>query len=232
MMDSLYNYQMKYKIKILKDTPFDLTDTEMSINEFRMKYGYICSNDVSDDDLIDYLETYKSYPALSQTTRYIVADWFGVVKMPENNFRVGDWVWHENLQRAFLVMIHIVGKEWKPNYVSFEAADKFVNTYKRKATQEEIDYNDLVYYADKTVLIGQYTCYYYNNVWKELIGVSRLVNQYMQASKNLSQISSLVNTTSEIEHTYDTSLFGVKVGCTHVSHEEMILIAKQLKLIP
>lgn len=222
---------MKYKIRILKDTPFDLANTEMLVNEFRMKYGYICSDDVSDDDLIDYLETYKSYPALSQTTKYIVSDWFSVVEMLENNFRVGDWVFHETLQRAFLIMIHCTGKEWKPNYVSFEAANNFVETYKRKATQKEIDYADLVYYADEKVLIGQYKSYHYDNVWKELIGISLLVLSYIKTNRELSQVSSLVNNTSKIEHTYDTSLFGVKVGCTHVSHKEMILIAKQLKLI-
>ena len=42
----------KYKIKVLKDTPFDKAGTELSISDFRVNYNYICTNDVSDDDLI------------------------------------------------------------------------------------------------------------------------------------------------------------------------------------
>lgn len=42
----------KYKIKVLKDTPFNKAGTELSISDFRVNYNYICTNDVSDDDLI------------------------------------------------------------------------------------------------------------------------------------------------------------------------------------
>lgn len=44
------------KIKILKDTPFDRAGASLSISEFRLKYNYICSRDVTDEELIAYLQ--------------------------------------------------------------------------------------------------------------------------------------------------------------------------------
>jgi len=219
---------MKYKIKILKDTPFDRTSTMLSITEFREKYRYLINSDNSDEFVVHYLTS--GY--LNDYLGTELNKWFEVVEIPENNFRVGDWVWHEGSKQAFVVMIHQVGKEWKPNHVSFEAANDFTEIYKRKATQAEINYYDLVHYAEKTILIGQYKSYYYNNIWKELIGISKLILQYIEASKNLSQISVLVNNTSEVEHSYTTTLSGITVGCKHVPHQEVLLIAKHLKLIP
>ena len=60
---------MEEKIKILKDTPFNLAGDILGIKEFRLKYNYICTNDVSDKDLIHYIKDYASYPGLKQTDR-------------------------------------------------------------------------------------------------------------------------------------------------------------------
>lgn len=68
------------KIKILKDTPWNLAGDIMGIKEFRLKYDYICTKDTSDLDLIHYIKDYKSYPALNQTTKYRISDWFQVVE--------------------------------------------------------------------------------------------------------------------------------------------------------
>ena len=43
---------METKIKILKDTPFNLAGDILGIEEFRLKYNYICTKDVSNLDLI------------------------------------------------------------------------------------------------------------------------------------------------------------------------------------
>jgi hypothetical protein len=71
---------MEIKIKILKDTPFNLTGDILGIKEFRLKYNYICTSDVSDLDLIAYIKDYKSYPQLRQTTKYCISDWFQVIE--------------------------------------------------------------------------------------------------------------------------------------------------------
>jgi len=47
---------MNYKIKILKDTPFDKKDTFLSLSDFRFKYSYICTNNVPDNELIKFLK--------------------------------------------------------------------------------------------------------------------------------------------------------------------------------
>jgi hypothetical protein len=218
---------MKYKIKVLKDTPFDVKNTILSLDEFRLKYGYLISSDNSDQFVISYLKN----GFLNDHHDITLSKWFEVVEIPENSFRVGDWVWHEDLKRAFCIMIHCIGKEWRPNYISLDAAHQFVDTFKRKATQEEINYYDLVVYAEKSILIGQYKSYYFNVVWKELIGISRVLLQYIELNKNLSQISILVGNTSEVDQTYITTLSGIIVGCKHVPHQELLLIAKHLKLI-
>lgn len=71
---------MEEKIKILKDTPFNLAGDILGIKEFRLKYNYICTNDVSDKDLIHYIKDYASYPGLKQTPKFNISEWFQVVE--------------------------------------------------------------------------------------------------------------------------------------------------------
>jgi hypothetical protein len=211
-----------YKIKVLKDTPFDNAGTILGIDQFRFRYNYIHAKSVDDDEIIEYLKKDKSFEK-----------WFEVIEIPTNNFRVGDWVWHEGKKKAFCV---VTGnhdsdpKWWKPNYVSFAAANQFTETYKRKATQNEINYYDLVSFCDKRVLIGQSECYYFSNVWKPLIGVYKAIANYITASKNYFEISTLKDST-EIEASWECTLNGLKIGCTKVEHKEVIEIAKHLKLL-
>jgi len=49
------------KIRVIKDTPFDLEGTMLSISDFRLKYSYICTKDLSDEKLISYLKSKPSY---------------------------------------------------------------------------------------------------------------------------------------------------------------------------
>jgi hypothetical protein len=47
------------KIKVLKDTPFDSAGTELTLDDFRLKYSYICTNDVTNDGLINYIGSWN-----------------------------------------------------------------------------------------------------------------------------------------------------------------------------
>lgn len=220
-----------YKIKILNDSPFDFAGDELTISDFRLKYGYICSNDVTDEELIQYLREYQNNP-VTRTRQQSVAGWFEVIEVPTNNFRVGDWVWHEGLKKAFCVTVYpSEGEYWKPNYVSFEAANKFVDIYKRKATQEEIDLYVLSLFCDGRVLIGRTTCYYFNNTWKPLSGVVANVTQYLKSSAEYRNIN-VLSPEHEIQNFWTCKPNGLKIGCVSVSHDEIIKIAKHLKLIP
>ena len=212
-----------YKIKVLKDTPFHKKGIELSVTDFRQVYSYICSSSVSNEHLICYLKDYKSHPQFLTPQGVCVSEWFEVVQVYEYIYRVGDWVWHKERKKAFCVMTHLAGKDWKPNYVSFEAANQYQSIYTRKATQEEIDDNDLVLFCDKQVLIGRKQSYYYNNTWKELSMVTTTIKKYISSIKSYTDIGCQ-------ETSWECKPNGLKVGCTTISHEEILQIAKHLKL--
>ena len=214
-----------HRIKILRDTPFHIANTVISISDYRKQYPLIVNEFNSDTYLLNNLILHN--PKLK--------DWFEVVEIPVNNFRVGDWVWHEKLKRAFCVVVHNINAEqMKPDYVTYEAANSFTEIYKRKATQEEINYDELLWFCDKKVLIGIRESYYYHNVWKKLFGITQAVTGYLEALKCIEQrmsVGYLIGDTINIEKEYALTLPGLKVGCMLIEHNEVIKIAKHLKLI-
>lgn len=223
------------RIKILKDTPFHKKDTKLTVDDFRADYNTICVSTVSNDELVEYIKDYNSHPQLTTMSSRRVAEgniseWFGVVQEYDYVYRVGDWVWHEELKKAFCVLYSnsdIDRKEFKPNCVTFEAANQYASTtYKRKATQEEIDRFDLTFFCDKRILVGRTECYYYNNTWKKLTGVKENVSKYMTALNSMRPIA--WNLSHPISH--ECRLNGMKVGCINIPHEEVVKIAKELGL--
>lgn len=74
----LHNISMEnIRVKILRETPFDKIGAELKISDFRLKYGYICSKDVSNAELISYL---LQEEALNK--RNLVKDmWFEVIEI-------------------------------------------------------------------------------------------------------------------------------------------------------
>lgn len=221
---------MNYNIKILENTPIHSKGIIISIEDFRKFYPTIVNEYNSDEFLINYLkEGYKN-----DNLDIDYSKWFEVIKIKTNNFKIGDWVWHENEQRAFTIVSCTLNdsftKRWKPNYTSLEAANKYVEFYKRLATQEEIKYYDLHSFCDGEVLIGEYKCYYFNNVWKDLIGIHRNITKYLQFQKEFFKISTLKQFSSEIENSFNCKPNGLKVGCKEVLHDDVIKIAKILKL--
>ena len=69
---------MNKVIKILKDTPFHKAGVELSIIDFRMAYGWICTTSTTNDELIKYIETeWKlNQPRPHQKE---IGDWFQVI---------------------------------------------------------------------------------------------------------------------------------------------------------
>jgi hypothetical protein len=218
----------KITIKILQDTPFDKAYTILSLETFRRKYNLVNEHN-SDEFLVNYVKDgYRSdYHDVD------LSKWFEVIEQEYNNFKVGDWVWHEGEKKAFCVVtcISTLQKEWRPNYCSFEAANSCTETYKRKADKDEIDYYDLESFCDGRILIGEYKCYYYNNVWKDLIGIHKNITTYLSVLKNLTTVSTLKQFSSDIEGNWQCALNGLKVGCFKVEHDEVLKIGKKLKLI-
>ena len=212
---------MEYKIKVLKDTPFHKKDDLISIKDFKEVYNYVSSKYVKDKELINYL--IKEYQLEQECLKYGIGTWFQVVE--DNSFKVGDWVWNELMKQAlYIVEGNKYGKEWYPNMCTINAVNGTPETYKRKATQEEIDCYTLESFCNKTVLIGKYKCFYFHNVWKPLTGVRYNIEKYLQISKELGDVYTS-------DSTWKSKLNGLKVGCTEISHEDILKIAKILKLV-
>jgi hypothetical protein len=224
------NKMNKYNIRILKDTPTHPENTIISIEHFRKFYPSIISEHNTDEFLINYLK--HGYKNDSLDIDY--SKWFEVVEVRRNNFKVGSWVWHEILKKAFLIVNWAVDnsfqKEWRPNYISLEAANTCLEAYKRLATQEEINYYDLYYFCDGQVLIGEYKCYYFNNVWKELKGVQANIKYYFECYKKYTDKISVHCNEDSIANNWLCTFNGLKVGCKVISHEEIISIASILKI--
>jgi len=221
----------KYNIKILKNTPTHSEHTVISIEDFRKYYPSIVNEHNTDQFLINYLK--QGYKNDSLDIDY--SKWFEVVEIRRNNFKVGDWVWHEKEKKAFTIVHWTVDnsfcKEWRPNYVSLEVTNTYLETYKRLATQEEIKYYDLHAFCNGQVLIGEYKCYYFNNVWKELICIHKNITKYLQYQKEFFNVNTLKQFSSEVENSFDCKPNGLKVGCKEISHDEITKIAKILNLI-
>ncbi len=218
---------MKYNIKILKETPFDKKDTVLSIEAFRLKYNYLINTYNSDVFLASYLN--GGY--LKDNLDTNLSEWFEVIEI-KDSFKAGDWVWHEGEKKAFTIVIDSSqSKEFRPNYCTLGAVETCPGIYKRLATKEEIDYYDLVSFCDGSILIGQYKCYHFTHVWLDLIGIHKNIAKYLQIQKEFSIVSNLKQFSSEIAATWSCVPNGLKVGCKEITHNEVIEMAKKLKLI-
>jgi len=70
---------MNKLIKILKDTPFHKSGTELSIPDFRAAYGWICTNTTTNEELVKYIESEWKF---NQTKPYqkAIGEWFQVIE--------------------------------------------------------------------------------------------------------------------------------------------------------
>lgn len=66
------------RIKILKDTPFDRAETVLSMNEFRLKYGYLCTEQVTNKELFDHIKYWNDNPIEIVNT---INEWFEAVEL-------------------------------------------------------------------------------------------------------------------------------------------------------
>ena len=213
-----------YTIKILQNTPFDKANTILSIEEFRLKYKYLINPGNSDYFLVNYLRgDYKNY-----SLDVNLSEWFEVIEL--DSFKCGDWVWHEGIKRAYTIVIDSSTiKEFRPNCCTLNSVNANPQIYKRLATKEEIAYSDLDSFCDGSVLIGQYKCYYFNNVWKELTGVRENIVHYLKCFKEPTDKIKVMYQGEE-QNKWLCTFNGLKVGCQVISHEEVIQIANILKL--
>ena len=223
---------MKYKIKILKDTPFDVAGTELSISEFRLKYNYICTRAIDDIELINYLHSYTSHPQLKQTIKFTINDWFKVIILTPQ-FESGDWVWHEKLHVAMEVTMYCTGM--LPNQVTKDAANTYEDTYKRQATQQEIDQYRLVPYHNGLYLVNSFAVYVYSNIWKEITNFKIILNKYFRQNNFSNLKLELIFPYPACEKNRTISKFnvvsgGLTIDNVYLSHADLVAINKQLNL--
>lgn len=222
---------MEYKVKILKDTPFDREGESITLKEFRNRYGYVFTDDTSDSELVEFLKTERKLQ-LESPFHHQIGDWFEVIELSSKKFSMGDWVWHEQLKSAFCVMPYIPNdQQWRPNHVSFDAANNNVDIYKRKATQAEINDADLMSYLDGAVLIGRTRAYYHDNVYKEINGIQRTISLYIQKTNHLPAFKPFDFPSDDRLNGWSIQFLGLKVGCKEIPHEDIIKMAKFLRII-
>ena len=67
----------------LKDTRFNIAGDILTLVDFRQIYNYICASSTSNEELVKYIKDWKSYPALKQTTKYCINEWFEVIELED-----------------------------------------------------------------------------------------------------------------------------------------------------
>lgn len=71
------------RVKILKDTPFNLAGDTLKLTDFRQIYNYICTSNTTNEELVKYIRDWKSFPVLKQTTKYCINEWFEVIELED-----------------------------------------------------------------------------------------------------------------------------------------------------
>ena len=215
---------MTYKVKILKETPFDKVGMILTIKELRLKYAYLFHKSSTDDMIVTYLKVERQSYLEDLSDGNHIGKFFSLI---EDTYKVGDWVWHSELYKALLVVEHTGDKSFYPMHVTLNDSNQF-SCYTRLATDEEILF--FSYFTVGThddVLFSKAGSYYYDHIWKPLQGVSYLIKSYM----SLFQLF-LTNTDSikcnEVK--YQHGLNGFKIGCKTFSHGEVAIIAKKLDI--
>jgi hypothetical protein len=211
-------------IKILKNTPFDNQGHTLSIKEFRLKYGHVVTESLSEEKLIEFLN--------DPDNPY--RNWFELIET--RHFGLGECIWHEKLNRAFFVSHMISAREWFPNEVSVEAANAYPEIYKRNATAEEYEKFKLVFFPEHNLLVGKYKCYYFDGIWKEVKNIHHNVQVYFSVyNEHLShfqEISVMREGETQNMKKYSCSLNGLKICSKRFTHDELTSIARILGIIP
>lgn len=65
-------------IKILRDTPFDKAGSKMTLSDFRVKYSYISTDSVTDEELVKYLQIERAAVLCNNTSGNHTGKWFEV----------------------------------------------------------------------------------------------------------------------------------------------------------
>lgn len=77
------------RIEILKDTPFDKKGAILKLIDFRAKYGWICTNSTTNEELVRYLKTEHitlwstSKPPEGREYQLYIGEWFKVIELED-----------------------------------------------------------------------------------------------------------------------------------------------------
>ena len=202
------------KIKILKDTPFHKANHIMVVEEFRQFYPII-DKDNSNEFLKIFLKSnYLEF-------QY----WFELVE--ENKYKLGDWVWHDILKKAFIVSYFKLNLD--PNEASLEAVNQYTDIWTRLATKSEIEDFTLHSFLDGRLLVGKKHCYYRNNdLWKEVVGIRKQLTYYMKVIKIFSPTS--VTILDSANANFVPVPLGLKIGCQQITHDEILEMVYKLNI--
>lgn len=207
---------MKFNIKIKKDTPFDKIGTILSLETFKLKYNYLINTDNSDIFLAKYLK--------EDNLEFKVTEWFEILE--SNDFKVGDWIFHNKNKKALKIINYESSPIWKPNNVTIGAVNQYTKTYTRLATSDEINDNTLWPFLDEKLLIGKENCYYFNYIWHKLENVTFNIRTYLNNFKANQFLEVAIGNNQE----YLCNFSGLKIGSQVLTDTEIRFIAKILNI--
>jgi len=213
------------KIRILQDTPFDKKGNILEIADFRLKYAYVCVKEVSDKELIDYLEIErKCFVDAEICTKLQIGYWFEVVdSKPE--FKIGQWVFNEHTKKAVqIINFQGFGNKTWPNHATIDAVNEFSSIYKRLATTDEIRNETLLLFdiGSYQFLVGKGKMYLFENTWKEVRGVGMFLYNFKKA-KELFGTGDGVGLEGDVKPEIKLN---VKVGCLYIDEKSLEKIYK------
>lgn len=197
---------MSKNFKVLRDTPFHGKDAVISQSEFNKFYG-------------------PGYMLQASTASAEPSNkWF---KVMEDEFKIDDIVWHENMKRPMTVVSSLdIGSH--PYECTIEAVKSYPNVYKRLATKEEINTYALESYASGRVLANTREVWYFDDpVWTGIKDPVPVLCDIIKAQQVLSS-------TKVAEHngaSHPVRIGTIKIGCVTLTYEEVQSMARKMNIL-
>jgi hypothetical protein len=216
------------KIKVLKDTPFNMKDDVISVKEYREKYKYsIVDVVVPDEEILEYIQHERDAVRNNPVTiskKPFMGEFFEVVEI-QDPFKAGDWVFNEHTKKAVqIINFQGFGNKTWPNHATIDAVNEFSSIYKRLATTDEIRNETLLLFdiGSYQFLVGKGKMYLFENTWKEVRGVGMFLYNFKKA-KELFGTGDGVGLEGDVKPEIKLN---VKVGCLYIDEKSLEKIYK------
>lgn len=215
---------ISYKIKILKETYVHSEGSIIDMDEFRKHYPTAVHKDNSDTFLVKY-----SQGEIKDDFNSNLSKFFEVIREDIRVFQIGDWVWHEVREQAYLVVYNtdVNSKLYRPNHISIYSANYCTDFYKRLATPEEIKNFTLHEFCNSRLLISKFKCYFCaENQWVEVCFIHYNIRLYLKGFGKVNYVYK----GGISEPGFKVRPMGITVSCIALSDPDVRNIAELLDI--